>query len=71
MQDASKARLVAQCDIQDNIDRIINFEYDDEIDASMPIERVNGSNEGIKHSFYVSEDLFAQGEHLLVLSKAR
>ena len=66
LQDASKARLVAQCDIQDNIDRIINFEYDDEIDASMPIERVNGSNEGIKHSFYVSEDLFAQGESKLV-----
>jgi len=66
LQDASKARLVAQCDIEDDIDRIINFEYDDALGGSIPTERVNGANEGIRHSFEITQDMFAQGDSKLV-----
>jgi hypothetical protein len=61
-----KARLVAQCDIKDGVSKIINFEFDNDLSASIPIERVDGSNNGIKHSFSVKNDLFAQGNTELI-----
>ena len=61
-----KSRLVAQCDIKDNVSRIINFEFDEELGFSVPKERVNGENKGIRHSFKVTNDLFAQGQSKLV-----
>ena len=64
--DATKARLVAQCDIKDGISKIINFEFNDELNASIPVQRVNGENKGIRHSFRVTEDAFAQGDRRLV-----
>jgi hypothetical protein len=64
--DPVKARLVAQCDIKDNIAKIINFEFSDELNASIPVVRVNGENKGIRHSFSVKTDLFAQGSPRLV-----
>lgn len=64
--DPTKARLAAQCDIEDGIDRIINFEFDEVLNASIPVERVNGENSGIRHSFRVTNDLFAQGDTRLV-----
>lgn len=66
LNDVTKARLVGQCDLEDSIARIINFEFDAGLEASIPVERVNGSNEGIRHSFRVTEDLFAQGDKQLV-----
>ena len=64
--DPTKARLVAQCDIEDGVSKIINFEFDEDLGASIPVERVNGENKGIKHSFSVKNDLFAQGNTELV-----
>ncbi len=61
-----KARLVAQCDIKDNVSKIINFEFDEELGFAVPREKVNGENKGIKHSFRIQSDLFAQGETRLV-----
>lgn len=64
---ASKARLVAQCDIRNfdatgnPIGTIINYEYDEEMGFSIPRVKVQGSNEGIIHSFKVTEDFFATG----------
>lgn len=60
------ARLVAQCDIENEIDRIINFEFDEVLQASVPKERVDGENKGIRHSFRITEDQFAQGSRRLV-----
>ncbi len=61
-----KARLVAQCDIKDNVSKIINFEFDEELGFAVPREKVDGENKGIKHSFRIQSDLFAQGETRLV-----
>ncbi|MBU2018648.1 MAG: T9SS C-terminal target domain-containing protein [Bacteroidetes bacterium] len=60
------ARLVAQCDITDGIKRLINFEFDESLQASRPVEKVNGSDKGIRHSFQIKEDQFAQGNRTLV-----
>lgn len=66
IMDTEKARLVAQCDIKDGVSKIINFEFDEDLSASIPVERVNGSNTGIKHSFSIKNDMFAIGSTRLV-----
>lgn len=67
--DPTKARLVAQCDVKNNVGRIINFEFDESLGFSVPVEKVNGANKGIQHSFRVTEDQFAQGTRTLVNHK--
>lgn len=57
----SRARLVAQCDKKDGIGQMINFPIDSDLGFPVATEMVNGSDQGIKHSFRVTEDLFAQG----------
>ena len=66
LEDASKARLVAQCDIKDNISSIINFEFDAELEGSVPVKKVVAANNGIQHSFLMTEDQFATGNRTLV-----
>lgn len=69
------ARLVAQCDIKNfdatgnPIATIVNFEFDDELGYSVPRVKVNGANEGIVHSFRITEDQFATGDKTLVNHK--
>jgi hypothetical protein len=71
----TKGRLIAQCDIRNfdpvgnPIGRIINYEFDEELGASIPKVKVNGSNEGIIHSFRVTEDQFAVGDKRMVNHK--
>jgi len=70
--DAEKSRLVAQCDIKNfrengsPIGQLINWEYNDALGTSVPVEKVNGKNEGISHSFRITEDAFAIGSKKLV-----
>ena len=66
IENSAKARLVAQCDIKDDAKRLINYEFDEDMQASVPTERVNGENKGIRHSFRITEDQFAQGVRKLV-----
>ncbi len=66
LTDPTKARLVAQCDLKDDVKRIINFEYDQDLQATIPVERVDGENKDIRHSFRVTEDMFATGDRKLV-----
>ncbi len=67
--DIDKARLVAQCDIENDISRIINFEFDEALGFSVPVEKVDGENNGIQHSFQITEDAFASGPPKLVNHK--
>jgi hypothetical protein len=67
--DPTKARLVAQCDIKNDIERIINFEFDEALGFSVPVEKVDGENTGIRHSFQMTEDAFAQGDRRLINHK--
>jgi len=67
--DPAQSRLVAQCDIENDISRIINFEFDEALGFSVPVEKVDGENEGIRHSFQLTEDAFAAGNRRLVNHK--
>ena len=67
--DPAQSRLVAQCDIENEISRIINFEFDEALGFSVPVEKVDGENEGIRHSFQMTEDAFASGNRRLVNHK--
>jgi hypothetical protein len=67
--DPSKARLVAQCDLKNDIEEIVNFEFDEALGYSIPTKKVDGENTGIKHSFRITEDAFASGNRTLVNHK--
>ena len=67
--DATKARLVAQCDIENDIVDIVNFEFDEGLGFSIPKLMVDANNTGIQHSFLMTEDAFAQGDKALVNHK--
>jgi hypothetical protein len=66
--DEDKARLVAQCDIRNfdskqgnqPIAKLVNYTKDDNIGDFVPKVMVDGLNNGIQHSFRVTEDKFAE-----------
>lgn len=66
LENVDKARIVFQCDIKDEVGQIINQEFDDQVGVAVPREKVNGNNEGIVHSFTLTEDLFASSDKRLV-----
>ena len=63
LNNSDKARLVFQCDIRNNVTRLINYNYDESIQARVPELKVEGSDAGITHSFVVTEDKFATGDN--------
>jgi len=75
IQDADKARLVAQCDIKNftstgqPIGQLVNWYYSDKHGGNVPVEEVNGANDGISHSFTIYNDEFATGDNRLVNHK--
>ncbi len=64
--DINKAREIATVDIIDGVTRLINYESDATVGAIVPILKVEGSDNGIKHTFQVTEDQFATGDKRLV-----
>ncbi len=52
------ARQVFQCDVKNGVSRLVNFTFDQLLGASVPTEEVNGSNQGIVHSFELTKDAF-------------
>ncbi|HBZ65232.1 MAG TPA: T9SS C-terminal target domain-containing protein [Bacteroidales bacterium] len=66
LDDAALTRLVAQYDIVNGVSKIVNFNQDDAIGYSVPAVEVDGGDNGIDHSFIVSEDQFATGDRALI-----
>lgn len=64
-----KARLVAQCDLKNEYTRLFNHELNEELGITIGSLKVAGANAGIKHSFKLTEDQFAQGVRTLVNHK--
>lgn len=69
INDISKARIVSQCDVKDDVDKVVNYTKDDKIGAVVPAIMVEGANQGIRHSFVITEDEFASGDRTLVNHK--
>ena len=69
--DETKARLVAQCDIENYYDdaktlpigKLVNYEMNGSIGALVPSVKVSGANKGIQHSFRIANDAFATGNN--------
>lgn len=59
-------RQVFQCDIKDDVEQIVNYTWSDELGANVPVEEVNGNNDGIVHTFIIENDLFANGDPRLI-----
>ncbi len=60
LEDETKARLIFQCDVKNNVSRIINFIYDDNLGFSVPTLMVDGGDNGVTHSFVVTLDQFSK-----------
>ncbi len=63
------AREIFTVDIADGVTRIINYEEDPEVGTIVPVVKVEGQDNGIKHTFLVTEDQFAPGDKRLVNHK--
>lgn len=74
LYDETKAIPVFQCDIKDGVGELINFSYDPSIGANVGkvmVKEVEGFSidNGIRHSFKITEDKFATGSAKLVNHK--
>ncbi|TND03929.1 MAG: hypothetical protein FD123_3888 [Bacteroidetes bacterium] len=70
LYDADKARLVAQCDVRNGYTQLINFEFDQALQANVPKDMTLEANDvGIAHSFKITDDAFASGNTRLVNHK--
>ena len=58
-----KARLVFQCDVRNNVGRLLNYEFDEALQANVPSLKVNGGDAGITHSFVLTEDAFSTSDN--------
>ena len=58
LNDISKARVVYQCDVKNGVSEIINYVYDDDLQASVPTLMVEGADNGIKSTFVLTQDAF-------------
>ncbi len=62
--DNTVAIEVFKCDIRNGITRIINYDKNTDVSDStyIPVIKVEGDDSGIRHSFEISQDAFAEGE---------
>ncbi len=57
--DPSKAKLVFQCDINNGIKRLINFEFDATTGGDIPKVKVEGQDNGLQSTFRFASDQFS------------
>ncbi|RLD37347.1 MAG: T9SS C-terminal target domain-containing protein [Bacteroidetes bacterium] len=51
-------RLVAQFDMKNGVGMLVNYYYNKDIQANVPIVEVEGGDNGVRHSFMITEDAF-------------
>jgi hypothetical protein len=71
--DPTKARLILQCDIKDNVAKLVNYTFDASLDVgnpvlvpNVPVLMVDGADDGLIHTLDVTTDAFATGTTNLV-----
>lgn len=68
--DQTKAKLVFQCDIANDVSRVVNYVFDGQVNAIVPKVMVDGENKGLRSTVRLTEDAFASGsDKRLVNSK--
>ena len=63
LSNTDKARLLFQCDVKNGVSRLVNYDYDNYIQANVPSLKVDGADAGISHSFVVTNDLFSTSDN--------
>lgn len=69
LSNPDKARQIAQVDIKDKVIMLVNKEdviFSNGDIGKMDVEKVNGENLGLKHTFEITTDAFASGDNKLV-----
>ena len=66
MTDPAKAKIILQSDIKNGVSNVFNYVKDNVSNIYAPEVKVQGADDGIKRSFLVTEDVFADGESELV-----
>ena len=69
LSDPDLVRLVAQFDKKNGISKLINYYLDRSIGATVPVVEVEGGDEGISHTFEITNDAFADKDPKLVNHK--
>jgi len=69
VNDPDRARLIAQFDIDNGVTQIVNYYFNDDIGANVPVVEVEGQDNGISHSFVIEQDAFATADVRLVNNK--
>jgi hypothetical protein len=64
------AKLIYQADLRNGIGQIINYDFDPDLNLSVPREMVRGADTGIVNAIRVTRDAFALGEPTLVNFKS-
>ena len=59
LSDRTKAIPIFQCDLENNVSRIVNFELDNSVGAVSPKIKVEGLNKGVVSTFKVTDDAFS------------
>jgi len=67
--DASKVRIVAECDVQNGISKLVNWTFDQTIGGNVGAVMTDGNDAGIQHSFVFKTDMFATGDDRLINHK--
>lgn len=74
-EDSENIRLVAEVDVKNGVRKIFNWESLDENsnpfeqEFHVPVLMVEGADEGIRHTFKITEDQFAEGDRKLINHK--
>lgn len=61
LADPTKAKLIAQVDLKDTVTQLVNYSYDQLLDAYVPTLCTDVVNEGVVHNFEITKDLFTSG----------
>jgi hypothetical protein len=66
LSNPDRARLIAQVDIKDEYTKLVNSVYDPVVGGPRLTLMADGANEGIKHTFEITDDAFARSDKQLV-----
>lgn len=70
LYNVDRARIVAQSDVRNGIQQLVNYVYDDVVGMDIPKDMtIQSADNGIQHSFNITEDAFASGDRRMVNHK--
>ena len=58
INDPAKAKLIGQIDLNDDVTKLVNFSFDNNLNSYVPVQKTDDVNAGIIHNFIITQDLF-------------